>query len=74
MGVGGGAVEDLVTADVPAAGAVCPICGRFEWTEPEHEISLREVNPRIIRGGGLQVHAFVCTGCGFVRLHRSDRL
>ena len=60
-----------MTPPPPRPQPDCPICGGSAWTEPEHEISLREVNPRVIRGGGLQVHAFVCTACGFVRLHRA---
>ena len=71
MGLRKRTVEGLVMPPDARADAPCPICGSSDWTEPEHEISLREVNPRVIRGGGLQVHAFVCAACGFVRLHRT---
>jgi hypothetical protein len=53
--------------------ADCPICGHREWAKTEHDLLLREADPRIIRGGGLQVDAFVCHNCGFVRLHRAEQ-
>jgi hypothetical protein len=52
------------------AEPTCPVCRNAEWEEESKPFVLRVSDPRFIHGGGTDVTAFVCTRCGFVRLHR----
>jgi hypothetical protein len=50
----------------------CPVCGDEAWEEAPQRFVLRESNPQILRGGGIEVTGSFCARCGFVRLHRVD--
>jgi predicted nucleic-acid-binding Zn-ribbon protein len=55
-----------------AAEISCPVCGNNGWTESERPLVLRELNPEVLRGGGVVATAHFCTRCGYVRLHRKQ--
>lgn len=74
MDLGETAVEGLVRpiiARMPSEPTACPVCENADWEEVAQQFVLRESDPRFIHGGGMDVTAFFCTRCGFVRLHRS---
>jgi hypothetical protein len=58
------AVDALRAAINVRAHAPCPMCGQAEWAGGDrfHEVSAPD-EPSI------QTLPFVCTNCGFVRLH-----
>lgn len=55
---------------MPSDDPVCPVCGSTRWEPGAEPFMLREADPRVMRGGGMPVVAFFCSGCNFTRLHR----
>jgi predicted RNA-binding Zn-ribbon protein involved in translation (DUF1610 family) len=56
------AVRNAVNARTHAA---CPMCGQDSWAGSETLSSVPELDD----GAPIEVLAFVCRNCGFVRLH-----
>ena len=48
----------------------CPMCGQESWAGGEQLLAVPEMRlPGQVDGPPLEVLPFVCTHCGFVRLH-----